>query len=761
MNKKHEPRRGTPRENAARLMQLIAFAAALLVVNSVLSTAAAALCGSPAPGKPMLITDDCVEPRFNQPYIDIDQSRTDPVPHRYVHGGFTGTDAKFSFYLPPPDQYQGRFIQGPTHQLTFSENLDNTQVAFVIASGGYAVQTNMGGSEAARSTEGVLFFGQDPSVVGYRVNAAAAKYSRVVAGQMYGSHRPYGYIHGGSGGAFQTVSALENTTVYDGGVPFVLGSPNHIPNVYTVRVHAQRILAGAGKFPCILDAFDPGGSGNPKASCNLTREQSRALDEATRLGFPPRAWFGSSLTGAGALPLVAGYVPYLDQTYTEDFWTKPGYLGYDALVGEQPNSILAARIVHSTIVTEKLIGPTRLRLQTFPSGDLTAIDLRITSGAGATLNQLGLLPGYIRGPSINAAQSTVTLPAAAAAIFNAVQVGDAVALDNSHYLALQTYHRHQVGGPEWDFYPWDQFRDRSGNPIYPQREVLTGPVGQFNGAGGPMTGDFHGKMIVQESLMDPDAFPWAADWYKRKVEEVLGRQQLNDKFRVYFQDHAQHGGVVPSPSGTTPRTVSYTGALQQDLRHLAAWVEQGVRPPPSTSYKIVNYGQVEVPWTAERRKGIQPVVDLTVSAKRSHGGRKHHDDSCNDDDRNWPNGKEGDGRERRDDSDDDRKGHHDRDDEDGERVDVAIGEVVTLCGRIEVPPRAGKVVSAEWNFDGTGFVPAAIDKIRPAVNVRAVHSFSQPGTYFVVLRGTSHNEGDPNTPFARVENIDRVRVVVR
>jgi len=59
----------------------------------------------------MLVTADCIDPRFNQPYVDIDEQRTTPVPHRYVHGGFTGTDARFSFYFPPTEQYHRRFFQ--------------------------------------------------------------------------------------------------------------------------------------------------------------------------------------------------------------------------------------------------------------------------------------------------------------------------------------------------------------------------------------------------------------------------------------------------------------------------------------------------------------------------------------------------------------------------------------------------------------------------------------------------------------------------
>ena len=47
---------------------------------------------------------------------------------------------------------------------------------------------------------------------------------------MYGDHRAYGYLYGGSGGAFRTISSAENSIgVWDGSVPYVMGSPNTIP----------------------------------------------------------------------------------------------------------------------------------------------------------------------------------------------------------------------------------------------------------------------------------------------------------------------------------------------------------------------------------------------------------------------------------------------------------------------------------------------------------------------------------------------------
>jgi hypothetical protein len=40
------------------------------------------------------------------------------------------------------------------------------------------------------------------------------------------------------------------------------------------------------------------------------------------------------------------------------------------------------------------------------------------------------------------------------------------------------------------------------------------------------------------------------------------------------------------------------------------------------------------------------------------------------------------------------------------------------------------------------------------------HRFDTPGTYFPALRGISQRQGDTATPFARIQNLGRVRVVV-
>lgn len=300
---------------------------ALALAATVLSPIASA-----APMTPAQVQADAL---FQQPVVDIDEWRDAPVRHRYVHGGFKGTDLKFSFYLPEKARYEGRFFQYVT-PVPDSENLaqvaGDDKIGFSIASGGYFVETNGGGVSATAGPA----FRADPTVGAFRANAAAAMFSRKLAAEMYGPHRTYGYIYGGSGGAYRTLGSMENTAgVWDGAVPFVIGSPMAAPNSHTVRMHAMRVLKN--KFPHIVDAMDAGGSGDPYAG--LTTVEAAALHEVTRMGFSPRSWFGYKTMGVHAFPALYGGVLMADPTYFQDFWTKSGYLGFDHPEQLAPNRL--------------------------------------------------------------------------------------------------------------------------------------------------------------------------------------------------------------------------------------------------------------------------------------------------------------------------------------------------------------------------------------------------------------------------------------
>lgn len=664
---------------------------------------------------------------FSEPYIDIDEWRGTSVRHRYVHGGFKGTDARFSFYLPSKDKYEGRFFQYIT-PVPDSENLsqglsgEEDRIGFALASGAYFIETNSGGQSAAAMP------GQagDPTIGAFRANAAAARYSRVVAQQMYGGKRPYGYAFGGSGGAFRTLAGMENTQgVWDGAVPYVVGSPMALPNLFTVRMLGLRVLDPV--FPKIVDAIDAGGSGDPYAGLN--KEQAATLREASRLGFPPAGWFGYKTLGMHAYAVIYPATRMLDPGYFTDFWTKPGYDGY-----APPPSLVASRVQLDTtvagIVTAgeaaelnlpgtrqpgeakgladngwKALQPTTpvaVRLKEGPGKDVMGGDFIVVNGAGAGS----------KGMILKAIGDIVLLGQGGDKIVGKLAPGDAVRIDNSDFLASETYHRHQVP-PGNQFPQWDQFRGPDGKPAYPQRPMVLGPMLSRGATGTEQTGKFSGKMILLENLYDTEAFPWQGDWYRQRVRENLGTE-IDAHFRLWMNDHTNHGDSTRQAYPT--HTVSYIGILQQALRDLAAWVEDGTEPAPTTDYRLVD-GQIEVPPSAAARHGIQPVVSLT-----GVGGK--------------------------------------------DRIDARAGEVVTMTGVVEVPPGMGKVVSAEWDFDGAGAFPVQSDlKLANAagnkVTLTMTHSYSKPGTYFATLRVASQRDGDTETPFGKVQNLDRVRIVVR
>src|SRR3984957_20074583 len=386
---------------------------------------------------------------FTEPYVDVDEWRDRPVRHRYVHGGFADTETRFSIYLPPADLYEGRFFQHIT-PVPDSEHLaqeatgEQDKIGFSIASGGYFLETN-GGGASGRPGSAV-----DPTIAAYRANAAAAQYSRVVAADMYGEHRPYGYAYGGSGGGYRTIGSAENTSgIWDGFVPYVIGSPMAIPNMFTVRMHAQRILHD--RFDQIVDAVEPGGSGDMFAG--LTEEEGGGLLEVPRMGFPPRSWFGHRTMGMHAFPVLYGGMVAADPSYFDVFWTEPGYLGHQA-----PPSLVQARVQQAFEVAEMLtatelsaagrpIGiqpgqarggvdtawrgpddstgpPVAVRLTASPGVDVRGADLFVLSGA-ATGARIGVL-------SVN--DDLVVFGPGGAESIALLQPGDAVRVDNSGYL---------------------------------------------------------------------------------------------------------------------------------------------------------------------------------------------------------------------------------------------------------------------------------------------------------------------------------------
>jgi len=661
------------------------------------------------------------DPVFTEPFVDVDEWRDAPVRHRYVHGGFSGTDCRFSVYFPDATRYQGRFfhpvspVPGSEHGATEGALLG--YIEFAVASGGYLVESNLGRFRRALR-------GEDSTIAGYRASAAVARYSRALAAEQYGEHRPYGYVFGGSGGAYRTMACIENgPDVWDGAVPYIHGTMMSMPSMFSVQAHAFRVLRD--KVPQIVDALEPGGSGDMYAG--LTKEERDALAEVTRMGFPPQAWFDADRVRLQYTTVWAGLFDHFatwDPTYFDDFWTVPGYLG------ERPTaSLLDAKVEHKTKIVELVLPgaapglglpipmalrgvraddvPVAYRLAELPDADLTGAMLRFSTGAAADHHVWisGRRGDYL---ATGIGQEEFEY-------LRKVAVGDDVLVDNTPYLAFQTYHRHQV--PDDEYPEWDQFR-AGGQPVYPQRAELLGPRFVRNNGAGLLSGRFAGKVIIVQSLFDEIAYPQQADWYRRRVKAVLG-DRIDDQYRVWFTDHAMHTDPAAMPPMETrparsARTVHYRGVLEQALRDLAAWVEDGVAPPASTAYELVD-GQIRLPSTAAARRGVQPVVNLTANG--------------------------------------------------AVRAEVAVDEPVAFSALVEVPPGTGTIIAAEWDFEGDGDFPVVEpftneDVSYSSTRITREYAFAKPGTYFPALRVTSQRLGQADNPHGRITNLGRVRVVV-
>ncbi len=677
-----------------------------------------------------IIYDGIKDEQFTEPYIDIDEWRDQPVCHRYVHGGFHGTETRFCFYYPPKEEFKGRFfqklalVQGPEDEAQHQEGEEDV-ISFSVLHGAYYVDTNLGG---------ILNGGEDHTLV-YRCSAQAAQFSRKVAMEMYACSRPFGYVFGGSGGGFKTMSCAENTTgIWDGAVPFVIGSPMAMPNVFTVRAHAMRLLRH--KFPAVVDAIEPGGSGDPYAVLN--EEEAEALREATAMGFPMDTWCEYETIGEGALPVLYPAIPAMDPSYFTDFWTKKGYLGSDETGSAVRDRIkLETTVKHIHISELGISGIAEnidkgnaygvdeawkhqigkegklpvLELDTFPQGDIYSrgLVMRFLDGelAGQQINLFWLGYNLVTGAADASGRDLKEL-------MEKIRVGDRVEMDNSDYIAAQTYHRHQV--PESEYHAWYFFRDENGDPRYPQRPFLVAPILARQGCGSVQEGTPNCKMIILESLMDESTFPWQADWYRKTIMKNRGTDG-NDIMRLWYMEHCMHTDCEEGNGGDHQHIVSYLGALYQALLDLSDWVERDIEPAATSGYSMEG-GRVVIAERAKERKGIQPVVALKAGA-------------------------EADG-----------------------RIDVKAGEEVPFAACIELPEGSGDVELVTWDFeaknrflsegsirktvwreDGTG-ISIAYTK----------HIYTRPGTYFPVVKVASNRTlGDR---FTRVWNQARVRVVV-
>lgn len=684
-----------------------------------------------------LIYDAKLDSTMQDYYVDVDEMRERvlldgrTLPYRYVHGGIREHNLKFIFCFPPKEEFQGRFFQylspfpGPDEEVaSLDKTGEDDKIAFCLLHGAYYVESNMGSAAA--------FGGSADDTIRYKTSAAAAECSRKEAMKYYGCTRPYGYVHGGSGGGYKTMACIENTNAFDGAVPYVIGSPVSLPNTVTMHVKGQRDLRHV--FGKILEAIDAGGSGNMYEGLNET--EAATLKELTSMGLPPRAWFleawGTFLDGS--VPVLLPGVKAKDPDYFEDFWKVPGYEGADPNSSASRDRLVFSGVIKSVHTPAKGVEDTGasngvddsyrkmlvngkdawIELEEIPEGEdlyLKGVSVKITSGAAAGRQML--LDKII--PNENGKGGILTIGMCfgmsdLAEVIDSIRPGDTLTLDNSDYVAIQSYYRHQVPA-DLSFHAWDQFRDENGQSTIPQQKEIIGYG--YCGTGTVQDGEIQGKVIVIQAMMDESTCPWCADWYRKKVIEAKGNEK--DWIRVYYTDRCLHGDLAMLENNMI---TNYLGSLRQALLDLSDWVERGIEPRESTVYTLED-NQVIVPEKATERKGLQPTVQLTA------------------------NGSTG--------------------------TYVKVGEPVTFQACIQTPEGAGTITHADFDFVEqiglpieNGFAHAGtIEKKEDGTYVSEItHVYEKSGTYYASVRVKEQRDGDGDDIFTQIKNIARARVVV-
>jgi hypothetical protein len=677
---------------------------------------------------------------FGAPYVDRDEWHDEPHGHRRIHGGFADCDTRFTFYFPAIEEWQGRLIMPlegahAGHEDFFGGALGDAMggIGLTARLGGYMVESNMGHIGDDIDPKG----GEDPTLYGWRAAAESARFSKYLAEQVYGSAPHHSYVWGGSGGGRRSPLVLENAPdVFDGALPF-MGGGDVRPFPATERIkgaqvmsfacmfNVQRMLRHGDTMERIIDAMQPGGSGDPFEGLDShVRDEFASL---YRQGFPRGDEFMIA-TPMGQIWLwssIADLLVEQDPSYFEDFWTKPGYIGHDLPSAVEDDVIDVVTTVSRVITVQDLLTDPAFDA---PEYMLMKMIAGIMAGQGSmdmayAVEVKGLPEGYRLGAGLqlktgDAAGRQLYCIGSVGDVFacdghgeanlmrfNGVKVGDEIHVDNRKFLAFCYFHRHHL----MEDAQFDSLR-LDGVPIYQQHPVpLMSPL-----MGVSYTGQFEGKLLWIHHTHDSSLWPSQGIIYRGAVLNAQGPEAAAEKFRLQWTQNAEHipPTFLPNSSkrATSTWLIDYFPVIEQGLADLIQWVEEGVAPP-NTTFEFVD-GQVRLPATASERGGVQPVVSVTANG--------------------------------------------------GLRAEVKAGEKVQLEVAAEVPPNGGTIVSVTWDFDGWGSFPFQhdVDGSDTSVRLTTTRTYDAPGTYFATALVHSNREGKVDAEFRRLPNLASARVVV-
>ena len=114
-------------------------------------------------------------------------------------------------------------------------------IAFAAASGCYLVESNQG-----HIGDDMRILLSEPTVGAYRASAQSARYSWVLADEMYGAPPHHGYVLGGSGGSARCLCASRRApTSGRARCPTSWVTPRRGRSGFSVQAHAARVLGPA------------------------------------------------------------------------------------------------------------------------------------------------------------------------------------------------------------------------------------------------------------------------------------------------------------------------------------------------------------------------------------------------------------------------------------------------------------------------------------------------------------------------------------
>lgn len=660
------------------------------------------------------------EPGFGVAFIDVDEWRETPRRHRYVHGGFEGTHTLFSLYLPPAEHFGGRVLKHLEGGSGGHENLFAS--GFMFAGpwqfdfayeefGAILMESNQG----HYADEGMGFHND---VYLFGASAESTRFAKWLALKLYGQPVHDAYVFGASGGGQRSYQcAMHRGDVFSGAVPEVCGVS---PGLYWSAQALAIGLLGDEGMAKVADACEPGG-GDPFA--DLSFDQREALADLFRMGYPrPAVNQLQTLAAPFTLYNSRDYNP----GYFEDFWTKKGYLGHD-----HPER-LSARHVRLRAKIKDVATVQDLMARNPESTSLAMAGAGLFAATGASLDiedpqriymaDVTFLSGKAKGRKmvVSRIEDGYILPFVQRCpeLFDGVEPGDEVEVDNSDWLALNYLYKHNI---EWNVPGLHtpqapvpaEYLDFAidGKPIH----VQTGEIAYDLNVLKP----FDTKMIVIAASLDSMIWPTKLSPLDRHFRMTQGGK-VEDTYRFWWVENATHGppemGAMvskePSPKVWRTRLVDYAGPAKQALLDVAAWAERGIKPAGDTNYTISRNGALVLSPDAKERGGVQPVVRLSANG--------------------------------------------------GERAEVKVGEPVRFQGFAEAPPEGGLIVRAEIDFLAVDEWPYQADV--PAgeakqVTVETTYAFDKPGTYFPSLRVSARREGLKGKGLP-IQNLARVRVVV-